>query len=1149
MVLVAAGMGAANVAAQNGQPHSLKADALFSDVELTWKAPAENITLEWHDGSSYNGVDGKQNNPEGAAVLYAGAKFAAADLLNYVGETVDSIRYFEYRNVSNVRVLVYENGTCVRDQKVDVSGFQKNSWRKVALSNPYTIKEGTDVIFSVRFEHGYNQDFVANTDRSPIKGKGNIYSYDGKTWKDDAPGDFMITAVLHNATDTTQALKGYNVYRDGQLVNTGLIAETAYTLSGETDGEHTYKVGAVYEDAVKTSSEVTVALTSAAKMLAPAATFSGTANELSGTLAWQAPLQVKDGELTWSNKTFNQGIGGTAKSSPKVWIKQEFDANDLLAAQGAKITSLNAYLQEAVTGATVFIIKNGVIDYSEAISEDSVAALATGAWNNFKFSTPYELETGNTYALGLYYTHAVGLHPVGVDTAEAVNGKGNSFSISSPNSKNFNNSKPSWKTLSSGDITGNFMLTAVVENVVDGAAPKNYKVLRDGVVIASDLTANTLADEVTEPGTYTYTLVTEYEDKLAPEQTAEVTYTMPAVYAAPTIVDYSLNETTNAFNLQWSNDAVELKHYDAATYMAGFDEDMTLLYGTKFSAQELAPYAGYQLKSIKFGIGEALDAFKIEVLNGSGERLFSKSYTSGDIEPGYLYSTTLEQPVTITGDEDLYLAYNATLPAGKSPIYLDGGPLVDGGAMISLSDGSSWLKLGTIASTFSDYNIVIGATAIAPAETASAPDAEVELSRSRVMAPEANTPLTISATQLRQAVTEGFGVEASMKGASVNKAPRKAETNSPKAKSYKVYCNGEVVEETAATEYNTTISNYGVFNYAVTTIFENGWESPASRVISITNTIPQKAAAPYDLDGTLDNSTLKLTWKVANEGMLSYEDNTTSDMVIGMTGTGTREAYAGIRFTTDTLALFAGQKITHISFKLASTDLYSAAVFVMDGGDIVYEQDVEVSTLTAGRNIVRLNTPYVVGDERELTVGYHCTYANGTKPHVLDASSAVLPGYSDLISSSASYDYWYSLKTKYKQDYNWRISAILAKDDVKIDAPSHAPRKEATAQTYNVYRDGMLLASGITDLTYDVLNAANGTYRVTAVTEDGAESAESNAVVLNLATGISAINVADAQATEIYNINGVRLNAADGAQAKGIYIVKMTDGTAKKVVK
>ena len=78
--------------AQTGQPHSLSASVNFSTVDLQWQAPASTVSLKWHDGKDYNGMDGQQKSPGGPVVLYAGSKFTAADLKAYTTSSIATCR-------------------------------------------------------------------------------------------------------------------------------------------------------------------------------------------------------------------------------------------------------------------------------------------------------------------------------------------------------------------------------------------------------------------------------------------------------------------------------------------------------------------------------------------------------------------------------------------------------------------------------------------------------------------------------------------------------------------------------------------------------------------------------------------------------------------------------------------------------------------------------------------------------------------------------------------------------------------------------------------------------------------------------------------------------------------------------------------------
>ncbi len=1134
MVLVTAATMSLGLTAQNGAPHSVTATTTLTDVTLSWKAPASPITLQWHDDDSYNGMDGIQATPGGTQVFYAANKFTPADLTALVGQNIKSISFFDYRHVYKVNVQIYEDNVLVVDQPADLTNYTKNTFVEVALPTPYTVTGDKTLLIVARYESGPNMTFVANTDRYPTPGKGDIYSYDGKTWYEGGVGDFMVTANFEN--NCTDEPLGYNVYRDDTRVNDDLLTSTSVTLASEPAGTHSYVVAAVYDNGEKNSVAVTGNPKDLASLMPCAATFTGVADELSGSLSWQAPL--KGGNvLTWSSDDYGLSIGGTATSNTRVWIKQEFDANDLLAFKNYKINSISSYISEnTITSITIAIFKNGTIDYSEVVSADTISAIQAPAWNTFTLTTPYVMEPGNTYAYALFYLHTASTHPVGVDNTEAVDSKGNCFSVSSASST-FNNSKPTWKTLASGSIAGNFMLKADVSPVDDATAvmaPSGYDLYRNNELLASGLTTLEYNDEVDEPGSYEYTLVTKYDGKEAPESTLRLTYTLPAAYNAPLITSSSFNEDTKQVDIAWNASATELRHYGTPTYKVGFDEEMTMLYGAKFTKEELAPYVGYEFSAFNFCVGESVP-FSLEVRTGNNDVLYSYAFEQGDITPEAYYTFTPSQSIIIPEEQDLYLCYNMTAAGETYPIILDAGPLVDGGAMISLAAGASWMKLGTINSTYNDYNIVVGGTII-PA-TSQAPAQGINIG----YAFGSMETITISATEAREAFETGLGIEPTIKS-SIPTRIKKAAAN-PTPVRYQVLRNREVIAETTETSFSETLNLYGTFNYNVVTIFENGWQSPYSETVTVDNLIDQNTPAPFDLRGeSTEDGTLSLTWDAP--GLIqefTYQKDYSTDLKIGMTGSSAREGYHTIRFSADTIVNFVGQKISHIKFKLAE-EVTTAAVVVTFGENVIYEQEIPCDEGQVGGNIIRLNTPYINPEnaEQEIGVGYHITYPSGGKPVSLDPTPAI-PLYSDIISSSGSAEYWYSLKNRFSQDYTNRVSAVMQMADTQASRRVARKADDEATVTYNVYCDGTLVADQVTETAYNVLNAEYGDYTVTAVT-DGAESAPSNVVAYTKSTGIEDLNAnKETKSVRYYNTAGIEASTPhDGIN---IVVVTYTDGS------
>lgn len=1146
--------------AQQGAPHTLKASANYSTVDLSWCAPADELSISWHDGKDYNGMDGKPLSPDGLSQLFYANKFTVADLKNYVGKEIDSIAYFEYREIDDVNIQIYENGKLVRDQKVNVVNYKKNTWRKVGLKEAYKVPAGVELLIAVRIRHGYNQTFAAIVDRNPSPGKGDIYSYDGINWKSGAPGDFLVTAFFKNPVK--QNPDSYNIYADGKKVNQAAVTDLSYTIENQPTGTHQYVVSALYGQSEFKSPEIVAETVVAADMIAPPATISASVEGLKGTVSWQKPL-VCANEMTWCGKNFGVKIGGTASSNTKVWIKQEFDSGDMLAYPNHQITAINSFIAEKIiSSAKLFVMRNGTIDYYEDITEDQINAIEENKWNKFPLKTPYKLQSGNTYAFGLYYMHTPKGHPVGVDNSEAVDTKGNSFSTSSPNSSDFAKSKPSFKTLASGNIKGNFMLTADVAAAGDSKpAPEisGYDIYRNGTKVKTQ-TETTFSDEVSELGKVSYKVIAKSKDgRVSPAKEIAITYNLPEEYQAPVILSSTFDKENKKVDFSWSADAVDLKHHSTPSYIAGFEEDMdTVVWGTKFTKEELASCADYAISSIKFGIGAELDNFNLQIYAGK-ELIFDFPIKKGQVNPGAVYSLTLDKEVRIPSGKDLFLAYKAKLNANQNAIILDAGPAVTNGAMVSLTKGANWLNLSSVAPSFKNYNIVISAVALPKLPAKTAPVMEMK----RNYIPTENV-ITITPADLMNAAGEDFGIES-------NVPVQTASAKTPaKPKSYKVYRNNVLILETAKTEFSETLDSYGAFDYNISTIFDNGWESPLSKTIGVTNTIPQRTQAPYNLKGTEKDGKVTFTWEAvdAPASVMKYHEGD-KYMQLGMTKTsGDLEGYQCIKLPADTLKLLEGNSLSHIKFMLADININTASVFVMKGEDIVYEQEVPVSSLQKSVwNVVRLNKPYIVEQGKDLSIGYHLTYANGVKPLMMDGGPAKA-GYGDLISSTATSGYWYSLKTKYKQDYNWRIEGVFKTADIVHELNAIAPADANV--TYNMYHNSTPIATGLTEMRHEVKKWEKGSYTVTAKIGNE-ESAESNAVIFQGDGGIGNISadgkayydqptqtavfplavtaiVYDAKGTMLSNeINTDRVDMS--RYPSGAYFIRTDKGFSLKIVK
>ena len=1116
-----------SLSAQTYAPHSLKAETNFSTVNLSWKAPNVKNALQWHNDYAYNGNDGDKTDPYGTLKFWMGARFEASDLTNVVGEQIDSIGYYQYREMVSLTLFIYENEKEVYSQALDVTNYEKDVWRKYALTTPYKIPANTDVKFALKLEYGENFSFGAikdDGDPCTYYGKGDVYSLDGINWYNSGDGNYLLTAYVKNPGEGSADPDGYNVYCDGTKMNSEPLTEATYSAQGIANGEHTFYVTAIYGQDEVISKEIKVTVKNLASSFPPVNLMTPAIDGFSTTFSWIAPM-IAPAELTWCNKEKSTAIGATSKTTPVVWIKNDFTPTDLISYVGGEISSISAHFSSTVTGVTLFVMKNDVIVYSEELSNIKVKSISADAWKTLNLATPVKIEEGASYSYGMYITHTAGLKPITISTNESVGTKGSTFSTSTQSSSGFDQSKPYWKTLAQGDIPGNWMMTATVTGATASNSVSGYEIYRDGEKIASNITETTYTDEVSAPGTYTYGFVAKSNNDLTSEMvTTTVTYSLPLKYNAPNIQNASLEG--NKVNLAWNMD-IEMKHYGTPTYIAGFDEEMSLMYGTRFTAAELAPYAGYQLTKLQIVLAEKVGDFSVGVYTSKGVVLSEVNLKEADIEPYYYYTIDLTTPVEITETSDFYIAYKVTAPAGSSPIILDGGPLVTNGAMVSLTEGATWMKLSTINSTYNDYNIVIGAN-LTPVDNSTA----------------TSTVLTKSSSIERNTLTRRVvGVNDVELGIGANSAiTTKATVLSgiaPKATSFEIYRNKELIATATETNFTDYLSSCGGYIYNVRAIFENGWKSELSEDATIHYEIAQKPEAPFDLTGAYAENSLALSWKSPEEAtVFSYatgdEENDVPYKITGM-----NEAYFAIKMPVETVNQYAGMELSHVKFKIASTSITSMSVVVMYGTNIAYTQPVNVNDLQVGWNNIRLDKPMVVKENVEMGIGYLCSYPSGTSVVVADAGPVSKAGYSDLLSASA-YS-WKSMNDNFGISCNWRIQGILKKADnaLLLDATETTATDETT--TYNVYCNGEIVAEGLTTTQYSVANPAYGKYVVTAVT-DGVESAESN-VLSFYPSAIEDTMIDDNAPVEYYNLQGIKVNADE--LGSGVYIKKQGNKVSK----
>lgn len=1152
MLAVAAGI---NAWAGYGAPHTLRGSSNMSTVNLSWKASTETQTLQWHNDDDYNGIDGLPTSNNDAAVLYIANRFDANDLKEYEDLSIDSLGFFQYRKVYSATLQIYENGKLVSETDYDVSKYKKNTMAVVKLVEPYKIKPGVELIIAAKLVAGRNVDFTGICDRAVnAPGKGNIYSYDGVNWKDNAPGDFLVTAYTGARGD--KEADGYRIYRNDQAVNSELITDTEATLLDEPGGNNEYTVAAVYGELEMESFPCKINVVGTAEAVPGVNAFTNAVDGLNVSLTWLAPFNGEANPAYNTSDVIAGYLYGSA-SGLRTWAKVDYSADALAAYKNHTIKGVNVVLKDAesLTGLVYgFVMENGKIVSWHQLTADEKAAVVAGTWTKITLDTPVKINLGNSYSVGVFAAHAKGNGVIAVNDGAPVAGV--SFVATSTSKEPFNTSSPYW----SAQNKYNYLLRP--EIVADGEMAggeikfENYKVYRDGELVATT-TETAYNDSEVVPGTHEYYVKACFNnDRYNDSKVAQVKVEVPEEYAAPMFLSKVLGEN-NQLTITWGTGLTELKHYTGVKYSFGLTNegnDVAIKYGAKFKADVLAPFVGKKIVGVNGVFGEGLKELSIAIYNGNT----CLCSTKVDLATTPLYEFVplkFDTPFVIPAETDLVVCYDVVFADSKSPMIFDGATAADGGGLFNI--GAGWNSFSLVSSQLG--NVVIGAL------VSLEDDAVAVVANNDFIAPESIIKVSGNMQEMN---VEPFGVENNgVEVAPVSKAAAvKAAT--PKAVSFRVYHNGNMVKETAETSYSTTLE-YGEHSIYVTSVFENGWESDPSEVLvyEIWPEHKEMAVAPYNLEGKADGSDLVLTWAKPADSQQLTKQHDGAAIAYGLTkSSGNVDAYAAVKYAAGELAEDEGKYITHIKYCLTDLEnILAASVFVAYDENIMYEQEVDVETLidvANGVNITSLDHAIKVESGKDLMVGYHLIYPTGSHPAVIDDTAEVEGG--AVISSSGTQGYWYSLysKSSKKINGNHRISAVLKKADSVLKL------KDADATTYSVYRDGEAIANGIVETTYTVANALKGAYTVTAVA-NGIESAASNAVIIdqNL-SGVEGVEtmairydaaaqrvvLATAADAVVYNAAGAMVVVADNASTidmsalpAGVYVVKSSNATLRVV--
>lgn len=829
----------------------------------------------------------------------------------------------------------------------------------------------------------------------------------------------------------------------------------------------------------------------------PPRNLSGTTTKNKVILNWEAPAAAGDEEvITWSGDDLASGIG-ISSNTTEFTALHKFTASDIADYVGWTVTKIDFGAYDGGTFTAKAWKGTGSNPSGAAIFTQSVPNPSLQAWNQVVLNDPFVIESGQTYWFGYSVVAASASgYPAGTDGGPAITGKGDVCGFNG-----------SWTTLSANNLDYNFLIKTTVQNgkgetkeLVTKASVSSYNIYRDGTKVGST-EALTYVDEGLEmETTYEYCVEAVYSDGCTSEQicgeftTQGVTCTPPTNVVATTTLD-AINVTWEAPYIPsgeewitWSGEP------DGNSIGTGQASDFYC--AQRFAVEDIAPYAGYELTKVKFVPCEANCTYSIRVWTGStsmtnpGTLVCDQVIDAADLQIGAWTEITLDNPVSISGGEEVWFGYRANTQTGH-PAGTDAGPVVEGkGNMMYFQGWTTLSQLGDF-----NYNWAIqGFVELGGKEMAM--NAPIE--NAEEAAP--------SKGQIEEKLHRVF------KAAPVMKT-RDAVT------SYNIYINDELAGTVDGNTFEYTEAGFedGEYNVCVSAVYDNGCESPAlcSETEVITTCWPVN-----NLEYTvLAKKNVKLTWTEpvdpnAPQTWLSWSGEPGGNAI----GTGSANDFSvAHRYEPADITDYEGMNIVAVNFYPNEANCeYSLRIWVGGDqsapGDMVVDQVIAAEDLMIGSvNLVYLDTPVTIDATQELWVGYRCNTQTGHPAGCDDGPRVDYKGNMMFFSGS-----WITMweaggGSQGGLDYNWVIQAGLVDGNGKAYSLSPLADNTSTADFstdfvaaecefegyrgltldhYVVYRDGEVIKDNLKATTYTDLNRTTGVYEysVTAVFTNGCES-------------------------------------------------------------
>ena len=514
-----------------------------------------------------------------------------------------------------------------------------------------------------------------------------------------------------------EGISGYNIYRDGNKINSELVVSEEYIDATASLGTHSYAVTAVYGSDESQKSEACSLEIATKATPAPTAVFAQQRGYNNAYLQWNTP-QTNFASLAYSDPD-NVSLEGFGLRETGVSMETavRFDATKTSAYKGQKITSVGFYpLSEQGSWKVNLYTYDATGKLQQIYSQPVTQKLNYGERNEVKLNTPQDLPAGELLvAIEVNVTEA-SQNILGLDNTRQTK----QYSDLVRGTDENGNLEPDFYSI--GEVfeeTGylypaSWPIDATIAPA-DADMSKDevnhYEVYADGKQVASSETKNYTLANLTN-GAHTMGVKAVYKNGIE-SPLAETTLNIKTddskfIGVDSVGVEHKSNTTVTAF---WNSpkivDKVHVQYCDETdisehAVAAPSDNNYCMMVSALYPSKTFRGRNGYKITGARFI--PLTNASYTVMLYENGEQL--NEIEVSDFTIGKWNEVKFDEPITLSDKNSYQLVIDCYDCAPNEPVMaIDNTSSVEGYSdLYSINDGESWNPLSS-AAVYSNWMI------------------------------------------------------------------------------------------------------------------------------------------------------------------------------------------------------------------------------------------------------------------------------------------------------------------------------------------------------------------------------------------------------------------------------------------------------------